>query len=153
MTSSFVLGIPQIDGRVEVIETHIDDFGESYVFRYLAVQNADFNNILLSRVSILEEELANKEVEEIIDNDFNRDLKYATLSRLLTIFRDRYKTAEKLEVLRLATLLIRAINNGRITDIQCRQAFNLTNAQWNNLKTRLQTYKDKWDEIQTLLGE
>ena len=64
------------------------------------------------------------------------NLRFATGAELAAAFRRRYKAAEGFEAARLATWLLNRIDDGTFTDAQVRNAFGLTVAQYNALKTK-----------------
>lgn len=80
-------------------------------------------------------------------------LRYATLTQLGNAFRDRFRKASKEEAWRLANWLLNRIADGTFTDNQVRNFFNLTVAEYNSFKTRLQTMQSRWLELQSAAGE
>lgn len=62
-------------------------------------------------------------------------LRHATAAQLAAAFRERYKAATGIEAGRLANWLLSRIADGTFTETQARNAFGLTAAQWNTLKT------------------
>jgi hypothetical protein len=56
----------QADGRRYVLETHTDHLGGTYQVAYLAADGADYAGIMASRVSGIEEQLAEAEADRVI---------------------------------------------------------------------------------------
>ena len=80
-------------------------------------------------------------------------LRYATGTQLAEAFRERYRSSTREECARLAAWLLARIADGTWTDTQVRNAFGLTVAQYNAMKTRMQTLADHWAAVQAAEGE
>lgn len=80
-------------------------------------------------------------------------LQHATLAQLGTAFRARFLASTGAETARLARWLLERIQDGTFTETQVRTFFGLTLAQWNTLKTKLETLRDHWDAVLTARGE
>jgi hypothetical protein len=81
------------------------------------------------------------------------NLQHQTPAQFAAKFRQRFKSAEKVEAWKLATKLLGWIDAGDITDAQARNAFGLTVNQWNDLKTRLTVMRTRYSELQAAQGE
>jgi hypothetical protein len=80
-------------------------------------------------------------------------LKHATLAQLGAVFRERFRASEGVETARLAMWLVARITDGTFTETQVRNFFGLTVAQWNTLKAKLQTLRDKYADVLAAEGE
>jgi len=80
-------------------------------------------------------------------------LKHATLAQLGAVFRERFKASEGVETARLAKWLLERIQDGTFTETQVKNFFELTLAQWNTLKTKIQTLRDKYADVLAARGE
>jgi hypothetical protein len=66
VSSSYVVGHAQADGRRYVTETHTPNVGEPVVVRYKAAVGADYDAIMAARVAKLNAMLANAEAEAVM---------------------------------------------------------------------------------------
>jgi hypothetical protein len=80
-------------------------------------------------------------------------LKHATLAQLGAAFRERFKASEGVETARLAKWLLERIQDGTFTETQVRNFFGLTLVQWNALKAKIQTLRDKYADVLAAEGE
>ena len=80
-------------------------------------------------------------------------LKHATLAQLGQAFRERYRNATREECARLAKWLLARVQDGTFTEVQVRNFFGLSVAQWNDLKTRMQALIAHYDAVQAAQGE
>ena len=80
-------------------------------------------------------------------------LKHATLAQLGAAFRERFKASEGVETARLAKWLLERIQDGTFTETQVRTFFGLTALQWNTLKSKLGTLRDKYADVLAARGE
>jgi hypothetical protein len=79
-------------------------------------------------------------------------LKHATLQQLGEEFRERYRLSKGVESYRLASWLVARIQDGTFTQAQVRNFFNLSQAQWDVLRTKWEDWKAKYDEMRTAEG-
>lgn len=80
-------------------------------------------------------------------------LKHQTVSQFVARFREAYRNAERDRVVQLARFVISRIQSGDLTDTQVRNAFGLTSAQWNTLKTKMQNWITADNSIKAAVGE
>ncbi len=81
-------------------------------------------------------------------------LKYQTKAQLLARFRERYRTATKRELAKLAAWLYDRYIDGDLTATQIRNAFNLdTQAKWDAFRVKIQTLRDQYAAIDGAVGE
>ena len=80
-------------------------------------------------------------------------LQHQTLAEFGARLRERYRNASKDEAARIAHKIIVYINRGDITDTQVRNAFGLTQTQYNTLKAKLIALNDHWLAMQEASGE
>lgn len=81
-------------------------------------------------------------------------LKYQTKAQLLARFRERYRTATKYELAKLATWLYDSYSDGDLTAMQIRNAFNLdTQEKWDAFRVKIQTLRDQRSAINGAVGE
>lgn len=72
MTSSYTLGVPQIDKRIWVSETLRLDNGTEYQFLYLADPKADFNSILQSHQTLIQAQIQ-QDTQDEQDDQIKQD--------------------------------------------------------------------------------
>jgi hypothetical protein len=80
-------------------------------------------------------------------------LNHQTPQQFIVRFRQAYQEGQRERLVKLAAFILARIAAGDITDAQCRSAFNLTVAQWNNLKTKMQTLINNFNAVQSAVGE
>lgn len=66
MTSTYTLGPEQIDGRREVVETHVDGSGNVHEARYLADDGTDYAAVMTARAAAIEAKLAAGETRNAV---------------------------------------------------------------------------------------
>lgn len=80
-------------------------------------------------------------------------LKHQTVAQFVSRVREAYRNREREDLVRIARWILAALNRGDITDAGCRNAFGLTNAKWNALKTRMTNMVTASNTIQGAVGE
>lgn len=80
-------------------------------------------------------------------------LRHATLTQLGNAFRERYRSARGQEAARLARWLLARISDSTFTDAQVRTFFGLTQTQYNQMKTRMQSLADSLSAVDAGVGE
>ena len=80
-------------------------------------------------------------------------LKHQTQQEFIQRFRQAYQESDKERLVQLAKFILARIVAGDVTDTQCRNVFNLTVNQWNTLKTKMQTWVDNYNSVQSAVGE
>lgn len=81
------------------------------------------------------------------------NLKHQTAAQFVARFREAYRNGERERLVQLTKFILSRIQAGDITDAQCRSAFGLTVAQWNALKTKMQTFVGADTVIRGAVGE
>ena len=79
--------------------------------------------------------------------------KYATKTQLLSALRERYRSASKEEVWRLAYKIQGWYVDGYVTDANLTTMFGVSGAQLTALKQRIAAAADKWIDLQSAGGE
>lgn len=153
VSSSYVVGVAQRDGRAYVTETHTDNIGLPHVASYLAAVGADYAAIMTARAPRIAAAIADVEYLDIVNRASTFVLNYQTKAELAARFRAAYKAATRDELARLAYWLIERINDGTFTDAQVQSAFGLTAGQYAPLKARAVTLHDYWAAISAAVGE
>jgi len=80
-------------------------------------------------------------------------LKHQTVEQFVARVRAAYRDGNYEQVIKIARFIIARIQAGDITDAQCRTAFGLNATQWNNLKTKIQSYITADNTVKAAAGE
>ena len=80
-------------------------------------------------------------------------LKHQTSAQFIARFREAYRDSDRERCIQLARFVISRIQAGDLTDTQVRNAFGLTVTQWNNLKTKMQSWITAQNTVQSAVGE
>lgn len=81
-------------------------------------------------------------------------LHHQTAAQFVARLRERYRGASREELARLAWWIIERVNAGDITDLQVRNAFGLTSAQYTTFKSnKLIPAHDAWALVLAAQGE
>ena len=65
-SSSFAVGVTQVDGRVWITETHVDSVQGPLTFEYLAVNSTNATAVMNARVAQINTGLADAEFEALL---------------------------------------------------------------------------------------
>jgi hypothetical protein len=152
VTSIIVEDRAQIDGRRAVRERHTDHLGAVADVSYLAEADANAAAIMTARVPLLEAGAASTEMARniafIVVGEYEQvTANYITVADARATIRALYQTENGEIIGRLAGFLL------TLTDAVLRTLFNMTQAQVNQLKTRLQTKVDALNVVLTMVGE
>lgn len=153
LISTFVVGVPQKDGRCYVQEDHVDQFGVHWPYEYLADAGADFAGLLASHAATVAAMIQKLELNAMLQLGAPLTLQYVTKADLGDYFRARYKAASKEEACRLAKWLLDHIDAGDFTDVQVQNFFGLTAAQYTAMKARASNMRDAYNAMLAALGE
>lgn len=153
VSSTYTEGHRQADGRLYVLEKHIDGEGVAHSAEYLAGVGADREAVMTARAGVLSESMADTEADAVLARDAAITLKRQTLAQFAARMRARYREAGREEAARLATWILNRIDAGHVTDAQVRNAFGLTVAQWNALKTKMTDMRLHYNAVQSAQGE
>lgn len=66
VSSTHTVGHAQIDGRRQVIETHVDHLGVAHVASYLASVGTDYAAVMSARATQIEADLAEAEAAALL---------------------------------------------------------------------------------------
>jgi len=80
-------------------------------------------------------------------------LKHQTVQQFVARFREAYRDSDRERCVQLAKFVIARIQSGDFTQTQVRNAFGLTLAQWNILKTKMDSWIAAYNTLQTAVGE
>jgi hypothetical protein len=80
-------------------------------------------------------------------------LKHQTAEQFIARFREAYRNSDRERCIQLARFVISRIQAGDITDAQVRNAFGLNTTQWNNLKTKMNSWITAQNTVQSAVGE
>ena len=145
---------PQKDGRTYVRELHTDSVGATYRFEYLASPSMDRNAIMLARAATLIPDAQTREMLLAIALDLPlASLQYSTPAQAAAFVRAHYQQATRNELALTAQWILDRITAGEVTDAQVANAFNLTTAQWNTLKTKMQNLVASYTTVETAVGQ
>jgi len=152
---SFVVqvGHAQVDGRKFVLEVHTDIQGEFARIEYLADPAADFNMIAAAREAVLRAWLADQEAQETVDNDLQPNPRFQMENELLAKVRVRYFASTGEQTCRIARWIVNRLNDGSVTVVQRRTAFNVSAGQWNAINGRMDTFAVAIGSVDTAVGE
>jgi hypothetical protein len=155
LTSTFILGAIQVDGRRYVTETHTDGFNQTYVFTYLASVGDDFDAVLAARKAAIAAQQPDEECARIVNQLLPGAivLHYATAAQLAAYFRAVYLGSSQEQCARLATWLLDKIDAGFITPAIVRTAFGINVTQYNTLYAKLNTLRGDWMAVLAAQGE
>ena len=154
VSSEFVLGHEQRDGRRYVEERFLLSTSDVITREYLAAVGADCAAILAARVPQVEATLAESEFLDRLGAVSPLGLQHQTAAAFAARLRERYRSAEREELVRFAWWIIEQIVAGNVTDAQVRTAFGLTAGQYSTLKSaRLQPAHDAWAAVLAAKGE
>lgn len=114
----------------------------------------DLNAAAASYGALKEAEMLDRELEYcVFDGTWDFVLKYATNNQLAAFVRECYRNERREILARIARRILEWITNGRFTDTQVRNAFELTVTQWNTLKAKMQVLADSLNTIEAAVGE
>jgi len=80
-------------------------------------------------------------------------LKHQTVSQFVARFREAYRDSDRERCVQLAKFIVARIQSGDLTQTQVRNAFGLTTTEWNVLKSKMQTWIDAYNLLQSAVGE
>jgi hypothetical protein len=150
------IGHLQRDGRRYVTETHSDSFGDYSNITYLSPPNTDitdFNRIATSREPDLIRQNANNEARDDVDSRKRPTARFQTVAEELLQIRERYLKSKGEETCKIARWIVDRLDDGSVTVVQMRTAFNVTPAQWNSINGRMDTFSAAITSVETAVGE
>lgn len=153
VSSTYTVGVAQVDGRRYVTERHTDANGTVWPVEYGPVPVIDYQATMTARATKLGVQLADNEAESLWTDGVWRTLTQQTASELATRFRTAYQAATDLKAARMAWWIIERINAGNFTDAQVRTAFGMTTTQYTAMKTRMTTLHDQYAAVVAARGE
>ena len=81
------------------------------------------------------------------------NLNHQTAAQFAARLREWWRNSTREECARIAWWIIERINAGDVTDAQLRNAFGLTVAQYNTLKTKWTNLRTAYNAVQAAAGE
>lgn len=154
VSSIFIAGHAQIDGRRYVVEEHTDHVGTVHRREYGPVEDSvDKAALLVVNAVQLVEQLAEQEFADRITAVKPLALDHQTAAAFAARLRERYRSMEREDLARIADWILDQITAGHITDLQVRNAFGLTTTQYNALKARMTNLQTNWLAVQAARGE
>lgn len=153
-SSTYTLGPVQKDGRTSCTERHISADGREFVVEYWLPAGGDPVAIMTARAAQLATALVDGDcAAAVFERPWDAPLVHATLADLSAWVRQQYRHAQRERLAMIARRILEWLANGRFTDLQLRTAFGLTNTQWNEVKTKMQTLVTSWSAIERAAGE
>lgn len=146
-------GHTQKDGRRWVVEIHSDGQGEVARFEYKSLDSIDRNAIATARSARLAVDLADREAREATLADRAPSLRFQTGAQFLGRLRELYRNGEAEELARIARWIRNRVQAGDVTAAQLRNAFGLTQAQWDALKAKMDVLAANLDGVEQAKGE
>jgi len=147
------VGHAQTDGRKFVLEIFSDSIGIVAINQYLASVGTDYNARASLRMAELTDILADTELVKALQVDASPVLRFQTGMQFLSRLRELYKNSKAEVVCRIATWITRRVQDGSVTQAQLRNAFGLTQAQWDALKLRMEALRDHLTAVDAAQGE
>jgi len=80
-------------------------------------------------------------------------LRHATREQLVARLRERFQSASRQEVWRIAAMLKSHYDAGDFTAAQLRNAFGMTAGQFSTFATKLTNWAAKWEDLKLTQGE
>lgn len=155
VSSGFTVGHQQRDGRMYIQEQHTDNVGIVHFVEYLGSlgqTDAERMNIMNARALQIDEQLKAQEVLDCISLDRLTTV-YIDKTMLASRIRELYRNGEMVFLVRIARWIRRRIVAGGFTEDQVRNAFGLTQAQWDALKAKMMAMDDCLGTVETARGE
>lgn len=143
----------QADGRRWVEEVFFDAFGNFYENRYLGPGNADYNAIAAAKEADLIRQFSEVEARSDVDSNFLPTGRFQTVGEELLKIRERYLKSTGIETCRIARWIVDRLNDGSVTVVQMRTAFNVTPAQWNSINGRMDNFSASLTSVENAVGE
>ena len=152
---SFVItvGHAQADGRRYVEEVHSDAQGEFSRLIYLADAGADHDAIASARNAVLLLQAAEQELDAAVAEDAMPVFRFQNAAEFVARFRARFLNERGENACRFARWLARRLVAGEVTVAQVRAAFNLTQTQFNQFRTRIEALQASLDAVENAVGE
>ena len=153
MPFTISVGHLQADGRRYVSEAFSDAVGVYSANTYLAADGLDYNAIASAKEPILILQFAEVEARGDIEGNFRPTARFQTLPEELLKIRERYLSSKGMETCVIARWIVDRLNDGSVTVVQIRTAFNVTPAQWNAINGRMDTFANSLTSVESAVGE
>jgi hypothetical protein len=149
VSSTFVAGHAQIDGRKYVRETHTDHLAVLHIIEYLSAVGADNDAILAAHAIRLAIILRDTQAQNNLDKNSIADwiFEHVTVAQMRIALRLAYRDATRFEAARLA----RFVNE--LTIAQIENVFSVNTATATLIKSRALNLATKYDELNVAAGE
>ena len=152
MPFTISIGHLQRDGRRYISESFSDAIGVYTANTYLAADGLDYNAIASAKEPFLILQFAEVEAR----GDVNGNLltaRFQTVDEELLKIRERYLGSKGNETCIIARWIVNRLNDGSVTVVQMRTAFNVSAAQWNAINGRMDTFANSLISVETAVGE
>ena len=116
----------------------------------ISVNPAD---ILPTIAAQIENRLIEREIAGWWAGESANDFKFATKQMLVGPVREAYRGARRLDLLAIAKRLYEAWQNNEFTLNQLKNAFNMTDEQFNQLLAKIQRQRNLWVDVENEVGE
>jgi len=143
----------QNDGRRRVLEIFSDAQGEVRRRTYLGLDSDDRNAIAQAKAISLLEAFADAEFYSAIYMDVAPSFRFQTATEFLGRLRQIYRDADPELVVKIARWVRNTIIAGDVTQTQLRNAFGLTQPQWDTLRTKMEGFASSLDSVEMAQGE
>lgn len=80
-------------------------------------------------------------------------LKHQTVGDFVARLREAYRESQGERTVKLARFIVARVDAGDLTDVELREAFGKTTAQWNTMKTKLRGLQNSRNQILSAIGE
>ena len=150
-SSSFAVGVTQVDGRVWITETHVDSVQGPLAFAYLAANSTNATATMNARVAQINTGLAEAEFEFWIMQDAPivaiTPLNHQNATQFAVRLVARFHASEKAERGRLCAWVLNRIDGGVYTDTQVRNAFGYSAGQWTTYKAAMTSLRTAYNAV------
>lgn len=151
--SSFRRGVPQIDSRYFVTETHRDVFGVDHEFSYLSDFDFDNDRLLQSRAAELEKSLVSEEAGQLVSQDTPSRPRYGTIRDTLGLFAETFSSSQGVETARLARWFFRGLEERLFDELLAQEVFKIMGADWDSFRAEVSSLREAFDKVSDAKGE
>lgn len=153
-TSVIQSQVIQPDGSINVTEIHTDHQGVKYPVVYNAPSGTNLTTFLNAHAILLENNLRDSDIfKAIFTEPWDYTLVHATNNELAVRARALYKESIMIQTALIGLRITEWIDNDRFTVTQVRNAFGLSLAQWNTLRTKINGIIADYQGVQGAAGE
>ena len=154
ISSTIIEDSVQKDGRRWICERHVDHISEIFEIRYMAGAGTNINDIMTSRIVLLESESKRQELENNLANALSNDspaptTKYSTNAEFAALLREKFKISKGRDALRLGWY----VESFNLTNNQLANLFGITVGQAATFQTKLDNMAASYEAMQLEVGE